>query len=710
MSINARKKFISALLALAMTFTLIPGAIADDSTDDSGIPGEEPVAVTGVSLSQAELTLYLGVTESHTLIATVEPGDAVNKEVSWGSTDSSVAAVTNGKITAISGGEATITVTTQEGSHSATCKVKVLPAPETVAAGLTAVTNPQKGDSALSLPSVPEGFGVKIDSTSQPEVISVTGKITPAATDTDVELVLLVTREDGKKAKSGQITVTVPAKEAEIKKVTSITISSSKTIIRENESLQLIVNIIPDNAADKTYKWTVSGAGKAKINSADLLIPEKAGKVTVKATAQDGSKVSGAREITIISASTVLVSGILVKGEDNETSVEKGKTLKMIATIYPSNASNKSITWSVVNGSGEAKITSAGVLTGVLEGNVTVIAKAKDVSGVEEIITIKVTKSKEEEGLVDKSGGTIKEGDVTVVVPKDAVDREIEITIGRVSSRGLAIPDNYKIVSDIYYISKSRSADFKKAVTVTIPFNKRNVEEKKDKLSLYIWDEDHEKWVALSSIRVNWSEGTVRGAIDRLGKFAALVEVAAPKPVAPAPQPAVTVLKDINTHWAKSPINQLVALGAIQGYPDNTFRPDQMITRAEFAAVLVKAFNVSADSQKVFNDTRGHWAQIQIASAYKAGIISGYDQLTFGPDDPITREQMAVMAVKAAKPGGSSTTLKFKDSNAVSPWAKASVGIAVNRGLLTGYPDNSFKPAGRATRAEAVAVTVLAIK
>lgn len=674
----------------------------------------KPIAVTGVSLDNSSLTLYLGGKDSETLTATVIPTDADNTDVAWGSSDNSVASVdSSGNVTAQGEGNATITVTTVDGNFDAACSVTVVAVAtaQEVAEDIDSINDPELGAAKLDLPDVPDEFNINIESSSRPDVINTNGDITPPAEDTDVTLVLRVTRNyDDDTANTGELTVTVPAKAEAVKKVTSVTISSSNISVRLGKTLQMTATVLPVDAADQSLTWSVTNVtGTAVINNATgLLTPSKIGKVTVKATAQDGSGKYDTQDITIISASTILVDYILVEGDDDETSVAEGKTLKMIATVYPTNASNKSVTWSVDEGTGEAKISSTGVLTGEEEGNVTIIAKAKDGSGVEGKIIIKITKGEDNDNLVDKAGGTVEELDVVVSIPRDAVSREIEIDIGKTSSKGLTIPEGFKLVSDVYFISKNRSGDFSKNITITIPFNKSKVDKDEDELALYVWDEDEKEWIILSSIRVNWSDGTVRGTIDYLGKFAVLAEVeeevVVPVPVTPKP----VVLKDISSHWAKTSINKLVASGAIQGYPDGTFRPDQTITRAEFAAVLVKAYNLPANTQKIFNDTRGHWAQVQIASAYAAGVISGYDAKTFGPDDPITREQMAVMIVKAAKIATSSTTLKFSDSKSVSTWAKSSVATAVSKKLITGYPNNTFKPANNATRAEAAAVTVLA--
>lgn len=168
-------------------------------------------------------------------------------------------------------------------------------------------------------------------------------------------------------------------------------------------------------------------------------------------------------------------------------------------------------------------------------------------------------------------------------------------------------------------------------------------------------------------------------------------------------------LNDISNHWAVERINNLVARGAIKGYPDNTFQPDNTITRAEFTTVVVKAFNLTNSNGKVFTDTSGHWAKDYIATATAAGIVGGYNDNIFGPNDPVTREQMAAIVVKAANLTVAAAQNQFADSNSIAGWAQEAVATAVNIQIIRGYPDNTFKPGGKATRAEAVTVIVNAM-
>jgi hypothetical protein len=168
---------------------------------------------------------------------------------------------------------------------------------------------------------------------------------------------------------------------------------------------------------------------------------------------------------------------------------------------------------------------------------------------------------------------------------------------------------------------------------------------------------------------------------------------------------------DIGNNWAGEAIKELAGIGAVSGYPDGSFRPDAEITRGEFVTILVKALNLKyAASAPAFSDTVNHFAKDSIATAAALGIVRGYDDNTFKPDDPITREQMAVIAIKALKLAETSGETTFSDNSKISAWAKASVLSAINNNIMKGYPDNNFNPQGNATRAEAVSLVLSLVK
>jgi hypothetical protein len=178
----------------------------------------------------------------------------------------------------------------------------------------------------------------------------------------------------------------------------------------------------------------------------------------------------------------------------------------------------------------------------------------------------------------------------------------------------------------------------------------------------------------------------------------------------PSVQKTSVALKDIAGHWAENSIKEMIDLGAVGGYPDGNFKPDESISRAEFVVVLTKTLKMPLQSAKVFADTKEHWAKEYVGAAVSYGIASGYDDNIFGPDDLITREQMAVMLVKAAKLAPATEVNRFADNNGISGWARDAVSTAAANGMMKGYPDNTFHPLAKATRAEAVTSILQVLK
>ncbi len=301
------------------------------------------------------------------------------------------------------------------------------------------------------------------------------------------------------------------------------------------------------------------------------------------------------------------------------------------------------------------------------------------------------------------SGTTAEMYNMVVDIPEGAVDEDTRGDIERLDNDEINAPEDSVILGYIYEFSKEAPGNFLEPVNIKLPYDKGAVDIDKYTLSIYRFDEDADEWVELENVEVKTY--SINGETFKTGYFAVIAtEKSVEPPVEPPVEPDPVLLTDISGHWAENAIQSLVGMDAIAGYPDKTFRPDNTITRAEFATVLVKAFDLPDGQGKVFNDTTTHWAKDYISAAYAAGIIQGYDDTRFGPDDLITREQMAIMIVKAAKLQQASGQLSFADSGKVSVWAYSWVMSAVNNQLMSGYEDNTFRPQNNATRAEAVTV------
>lgn len=180
-------------------------------------------------------------------------------------------------------------------------------------------------------------------------------------------------------------------------------------------------------------------------------------------------------------------------------------------------------------------------------------------------------------------------------------------------------------------------------------------------------------------------------------------------------QPPVAAFSDIKDHWAQKDIEQLATLKLLSGYPDGTFRPDYTVTRAEFAAMLFNVFEYAdleptAGSQVNFSDvSRDDWYYDCVSRMAQENVLFGYGDGTFGPEKLITREEVAAMITRMLVRFDitmNDSDLTFKDSDAISWWAKSPLGKIAPMDIIKGMPDGTFQPADNATRAQS-AVMIL---
>ena len=163
------------------------------------------------------------------------------------------------------------------------------------------------------------------------------------------------------------------------------------------------------------------------------------------------------------------------------------------------------------------------------------------------------------------------------------------------------------------------------------------------------------------------------------------------------------VFSDIANHWSKAEIEDFASNGYVGGYDDNTFRPNNDITRAEFVRIVNKYFEFTKVEGENFTDVNeGAWYYKDICIGIREGYINGYQDGTFRPNEPITREEAAsiVRTITGLDENGS---LKFADDNEIGSWAKKSVYALADNKIMSGYEDNTFRPKNKITRAEAVA-------
>ena len=171
--------------------------------------------------------------------------------------------------------------------------------------------------------------------------------------------------------------------------------------------------------------------------------------------------------------------------------------------------------------------------------------------------------------------------------------------------------------------------------------------------------------------------------------------------------------KDVpSDNWAKTYVDYVVDKGYFAGATTDLFKPDDNMTRGMFVAVIAKVEGLTLDNNVAvdFSDVQtGKYYAGAVKWATDNGIVSGYGNGKFGPNDAITREQICVMMDKYIQYHDANNDTKymdrkasvdFKDASDISSWAKDSVQKCVSYGLVQGFPDGKFYPKRNATRAE----------
>ena len=166
-----------------------------------------------------------------------------------------------------------------------------------------------------------------------------------------------------------------------------------------------------------------------------------------------------------------------------------------------------------------------------------------------------------------------------------------------------------------------------------------------------------------------------------------------------------------SVEWARTAINGLAMRGMINGRDQYTFDPNANITRAEYCQILMGAINaLNAKGESTFADVPSTaWYYNAVSVASQLGIVSGYGDGNFGPNDLITRQDMALMTYKTAQIMNKSlepvnAEITFEDSHEIADYAFEAVMTLQKAGIINGMTDTTFEPHSNATRAQSAKV------
>lgn len=220
------------------------------------------------------------------------------------------------------------------------------------------------------------------------------------------------------------------------------------------------------------------------------------------------------------------------------------------------------------------------------------------------------------------------------------------------------------------------------------------------RIGTYRFSEMTRQWEFINS-SYNPDTGHSQFSTNRFGKLAVLE--------------ASRTFSDVQRHWAQTDVEVMASRHVLRGITPDLFGPQEIVTRAQFTVMLVRTLGLVEDATGVrFVDMpQSYWCAGAVGVAVKMGLVAGYSDGRFGPNEPITREQMAAMLVRALQLVNDKTLVasemnltQYKDRDTIALWARNAVSITVQEGLMRGRGEDTFSPQQLTTRAEAAAVMV----
>lgn len=396
------------------------------STEDGGLTANcqvtvnsKAVRVESVNLDRKDLALMVG--ESATLTATVFPSNATDKNVRWTSTNTSVVSAMDGKVTALKVGSATVTVTTQDGGRTASCRVTVKSKAVSVESvrldkkDLALTVGKSEVLTAMVSPSNATNRTVRWSSSDETVASAVNGRVMafkPGSTT------VTVTTEDGGLTASCQVTVN-----SNVVNVENVSLSKTELTLTEGEIATLTAVVSPSNATNKNVRWVSSNAAVASVEGGKVTAL-KVGSATITVTTEDGGKTANCQ----VSVNPKIVNVESVSLDRTELTLTEGESTTLTAVVFPSNATDRNVRWS----SSDATVASVvnGKVTALKAGSTIVTVTTEDGGRTASCrVTVKSKVVNVESVSLNKSSVAIIAGEsVTLVVtvsPSNATNKNV---------------------------------------------------------------------------------------------------------------------------------------------------------------------------------------------------------------------------------------------------------------------------------------------
>jgi hypothetical protein len=305
-----------------------------------------------------------------------------------------------------------------------------------------------------------------------------------------------------------------------------------------------------------------------------------------------------------------------------------------------------------------------------------------------------------------KTETVIGDTEIAILIPENALSDNVAISVTEVQTTEQTTPSGIKIGSSIYEFGPD-GTKFDRPVTISL---KVPLSQDMDinNIAPAWYDKEQQQWIKIPGI-IDLKTGLVVFRIDHFTKFA-LIEAIPAQTTAVITVPARISFSDIKADlaWAKDAIEILAGRGILKGTGQGMFEPQRPISRSEFVKLMASALELKPVAyQGLFNDVHSSdWFAQAVATAYNNKIVSGYPDGSFKPDKSISRNEIASILYQIEGAKASLETLKpeYNDLAQVPIWALEGVIFATQKGLMSGYTDNTFRGQNPLTRAEAAVI------
>ncbi|CAH1208081.1 hypothetical protein PAECIP111892_03046 [Paenibacillus auburnensis] len=495
--------------------------------------------------------------------------------------------------------------------------------------------------------------------------------------------------------------------------VTGVTLDKTELELTVGQTRKLTATVLPVDASNKELTWTSSDTDIVSVNDAGSITAKKEGTATITVTTVDG-RFTAVAAVTVHKPAGTAEPSPVPSATPSPTPSPTSAPGGSVSTV-PTTSPSQTVTVEggtltvvpVVNREGKATVTlGASDLMKLLEQNSGGAANItiKPAEGTDAVILNVpaqplVSGNKDVDLNIDTGLATVTLRS-SLIREQAAGSSDLTLSVTRLNPDQLPADLRSRLGNRPVY-EFSLSADGNKIgefrdnqVQVSIPYAIA-ASEKPSQVVVYFITEQGQLEVVKKGEFTAVSDSVIFNPVHFSQYAAAYAGVA---------------FNDLDrSPWAVDSIEGLAARGIIQGVGGERFEPGAPVTRGAFVQMLMNTLDYTDTANRTFTDVKStDWYAQAVFKAHKLGIVKGKMDGTFGANDKITREEMAVMIYRAAEAldvqMSSKDTAGFKDELSISAYAKEAVHAVRRSGILQGMTDGTFMPKQVASRAQAAVV------